>query len=159
MKHEFLKTHCFSSTFMDCSKLNLNIGNANNFYALENISSAFHKAISNFIFHNPKRIKLVTRLCTGVSHLSEHKFNSSFRLVIKASMSNHVYISFLAFSRLKRCNLLPSSVKNDGSTWLDSSDLRLTQFLFFGDAFVELNTNSSNINATSNIVISSKAFE
>ena len=73
-------------------------------------------------------------------------------------MSNHVYISFLAFYRLKRCNLLPSCVKNDDSTWLDSSALRLTQF-FFGDAFVELITNSSNINATNNIVISSKTFE
>ena len=50
-------------------------------------------------------------------------------------------------------------VKNIDSKLLDYSDLRLTQILLFGDTSLDVNTNSSVLNATMNFVLSSKKFE
>ena len=54
--------------------------------------------------------------------------------------------------------ILLNIVKNIDSKLFDS-DLRLTQILLFGDKSLDVNTNSSILNATIDFVLSSKRFE
>ena len=75
-KHIFFINSIFPSTVIEWNNLDLKIRNSKTF-------SAFKKSIlkfirpssnSNFNFHSPKGIKLITRLRLGLSHVREHKF-------------------------------------------------------------------------------------
>ena len=55
--------------------------------------------------------------------------------------------------------ILLSIVKNIDSKLLNYNDLRLTQILLFGDKSLDVNSNSSILNATIDFVISSRKFE
>ena len=59
----------------------------------------------------------------------------------------------------KRKTYLLSIAKIIDSNLLDYSDLGLTQILLFDDTSLDVNTNSSILNATIDFVISSKRFE
>ena len=78
-------------------------------------------------------------------------------------MSNHVYIFSPLPAILKWKTYPPEHIndkyKNIDSKLLAYSDLRLIQVLLFGDISLDVNTNSSIINATIDFVISSKRFE
>ena len=112
----------------------------------------------------PKRINLVTRLRTGLSHLREHKCKHSFQdswnsvcrcgTDVKSCVHYFLHCPLFQNERLILLNI----VKNIDSKLFDS-DLRLTQILLFGDKSLDVNTNSSILNATIDFVLSSKRFE
>ena len=79
-KHNFFKKN-FPSAIIEWNKLGPNLRNSKSI-------SVFKRKILNFIrpspnsffdIHNPKGIKLITRLRLGLSHLREHKFKYSFQ--------------------------------------------------------------------------------
>ena len=120
---------------------------------------------SFFNCHSPKRIKLATKLRTGLSHLREHEFKRSFqnfwnpicRCVIYVELCLHFYLHCLLFENKKR--ILLRTVKNIDSKLLGYSDLRLKQIRLIGDASLDVNINSSILNVTINFDILSKRFE
>ena len=81
MRHDFLKNFFFSSTGIEWNKIDKNIQKSDSF-------NNFKKGILKFIWpsqnrvyncHNPKAIKLSTRLRIGLSHIHQHKFKHSFQ--------------------------------------------------------------------------------
>ena len=79
--HNFFKNSFFPSAIIEWNNLDPNVRNSKSI-------SVFKAKILNFIrpspksffdCHNPKGIKLITRLRLGLSHLREHKFKHSFQ--------------------------------------------------------------------------------
>ena len=80
-KHNNFKNSFFPSNISEWSNLDYKIRNSESL-------SIFRKNLLNFIrpcvksifnIHNPYGIKLLTRLCLGLSHLRDHKFRHCFQ--------------------------------------------------------------------------------
>ena len=80
-KHNFFKNSFFLSAVIEWNNLDLNIGNFRSFNAFKNSILNFIRPTPNNVFkcENHRGIKLITRLCVGLSHLHEHKFKHSFQ--------------------------------------------------------------------------------
>ena len=80
-KDNFFKNTCFPSTILEWNKLDPSLRNSTSYNVFKNSILKFIRPSPNKIFqcHNPKGIKLVTRLRLGLSHLREHKFKHSFQ--------------------------------------------------------------------------------
>ena len=79
-KHKFFKNTFFTSAILEWNKLDLSLRNSASCNVFRNSILKFIRSSPNKISqcHNPKGIKLVTRLRLGLSHLREHKFKHSF---------------------------------------------------------------------------------
>ena len=79
-KPSFFKNTSFPSAILEWNKLDPSLQNSVSYNVFKNSILKFIRPSLNKIFqcHNPKGIKLVTRLRLGVSHLREHKFKHSF---------------------------------------------------------------------------------
>ena len=80
-KHNFFKNTFFPSTILEWNKLDPSLRNSASYNVFKNNILKFIRPSPNKISqcHNPKGIKLVTRLRLGLSHLQEHKFKNSFQ--------------------------------------------------------------------------------
>ena len=79
--HNFFKNTLFLSTILEWNKLDSSLRNPASYNVFKNSILKFMRPFPNKIFqcHNPKGVKLVTRLRLGLSHLREHKFKHSFQ--------------------------------------------------------------------------------
>ena len=77
MKQELFQEHFFPSTIIECNKLYWKIKNSVSIKTFKKRILSFIRPSPNGTFncHNPKRIKLLSRL----SHLRDHKFKHSFQ--------------------------------------------------------------------------------
>ena len=71
VKHNFFKNSFFPSVVIEWNKLDLNIRNSENLFIFKKKLLKFIRPSGNSVFkcHNPKGIKLLTRLRLGLSHL------------------------------------------------------------------------------------------
>ena len=86
-----------------------------------------------FDCHNPKGIKLITRLRLGLSHLRENKFNHSFQDTLNRhdiESSTHFFFDCIFFIS-ERCDLL-SAICNLHIKLLGCTNYDFTQTLIFG---------------------------
>ena len=81
VKHDFFKNTFFPSTIIEWNKLDLKIKNSESIKTFKKRILSFIRPSPNSTFncHNPKGIKLLSRLRLGLSHLREHKFKHSFQ--------------------------------------------------------------------------------
>ena len=81
VKHDFFKKTFFPSTIIEWNKLDLKIKNSESIKTFKKRILSFIRPSPNSTFncHNPKGIKLLSRLRLGLSHLREHKFKHSFQ--------------------------------------------------------------------------------
>ena len=81
VKHNYFKNFFFPSTVIEWSKLDSNIRNSESLALFKKLLLAFIRPFGNrsFQYHNPKGLKLITRLQLGLSHLRFHKFKHSFQ--------------------------------------------------------------------------------
>ena len=81
IKHDYFKNSFFPSAISGWNKLNLNSRNSASLNAFKKKLLNFIRPCANIIFdiHNPLGMKLLTRLCLGLSPLHEHKFRQSFQ--------------------------------------------------------------------------------
>ena len=81
VKHDFFKNTFFPSTIMEWNKLDWEIKNSESIVTFKKRILSFIRPSSNSIFicHNPRCIKLLSRLRLGLSHRREHKFKRSFQ--------------------------------------------------------------------------------
>ena len=115
--------------------------------------------------HNPIRIKYITRILLGLSHLREHKFKHSFQDSINpicncgndVESAIHFFLHCALYSN-ERCTLLNSLSKIDHKL-LDSTDTSLTQILLFGNSSFTTKDNTEIINLTIDFVLSTKRFD
>ena len=71
----------FASNVSEWNRLDLRIRNYESLPIFRKKYSSFQKTSSQFYlnYHNPKGVKLITRLRLGMSHLREHKFKHNFQ--------------------------------------------------------------------------------
>ena len=80
-KHIFFKNSFFPSTISEWNKLDPSLRNSKSFLTFKKNILQFIRPSVNSVYncHNPKGIKLVTRLRLGFSHLREHRFKYNFQ--------------------------------------------------------------------------------
>ena len=80
MKHDFFKNTFFLSTTIEWNKSDLKIKNSQSIQTFKKWILSFIRPSPNSTFncHNPKRIKLLSRLRLGLGYLRGHKFKHSF---------------------------------------------------------------------------------
>ena len=80
VKHNFFQNSFFPSVVTEWNKLDQNISNSKNLNIFKKMLLKFIRPSRNSVFrcHNPKGVKLLTRLRLDLSHLREHKFQHGF---------------------------------------------------------------------------------
>ena len=116
--------------------------------------------------HNPRGIKLLSRLRLGLSYLREHKFKHSFQDSLKplcscgkgeVETSSH-YLPYCSNYSEERLAFL-NTIKNIDMSILQHSDSKFTTLLIFGDASFDNNKNTFILDATIDYLISTGRFD
>ena len=128
----------------------------------------FIRPSGNSVFrcHNPKGIKLLTRLRLGLSHLREHKFKHGFLdslnpfcscgQNIETSINFLLHCSNYSIERLTFLNI----VRNIDSNILSKNDLKVTKTLLYADDSSYDDTNNTLImNAIMEFLFRFKRFD
>ena len=80
MRHDFFKNSFFPSTVIEWNKIDKNIRKSEVLISLKKAFENLYGYLKTvYSCHNPKGIKLLTRLRVRQSHLREHKFKHSFQ--------------------------------------------------------------------------------
>ena len=79
-KYDFFKNSFFPSTIKEWNNLDLQIRKSKSISIFKSNILKFIWPKTNNVYycHNPKAIKLLTRLCLGLSHLRQHRFKHNF---------------------------------------------------------------------------------
>ena len=81
VRHDFFENSFFPSTAIEWNKIDKNIRKSESLNIFKKTILKFIRPSQNRVYncHNPKGMKLLTRLRVGLSHLREHKFKHSFQ--------------------------------------------------------------------------------
>ena len=152
---------------MERNKLDLNIPNSENLNIFKKTLLNFIRPSGSTVFncHNPKGIKLLTRLRLGLSHLREHKFKHSFQDSLNPicscgndiETSAHFLLHCPNFSNERSAclNIIGSIDRNI----LTGSDSQITEALLYGDSNSNNVTSTLIVNATIDFLIATKRFD
>ena len=147
--------------------LSLNVINWIQPFAIRKAYLYLHKTSSQFFYncHNPKEVKLITRLRLGLSHLREHKFKHNFQDSINPLCNcGHDIESTTHY--LLHCPLFVNERSTFFSTLssldcnlLDNTDSTLTQTLPLGNTSFKSTKNLKILIATIDYILSRKRFD
>ena len=151
IKHNFYKYSSFPSSIIEWSNLDPKVCNSKNFGIFKNNSLKFIRPKPNRLFNccNLKRIRLITWLRLGLSHLREHKFKYNFQNCLNTLCScgssiestSHFLLHCPIFHDNRHTHL--STLNNIDSKILESTtDSYLTQTLLFGCTSFDSETNT-----------------
>ena len=167
VKHNFFQNWFFLSIVIEWNKLDQNIRNSENLFIFKKKLLKFIRPSGNSVFrcHNPKGIKLLTRLRLGLGHLWEHKFKHGFLDSLnpicssdqKIETSTHFLLHCSNFSN-ERLTFLNIIRKIDSNT-LSKNDLKVTETLLYGDSSYDDTNNTLIMNATMEFLFASKRFD
>ena len=157
-KHIFLKHPFYVSAIVERNKLDPFLRNSASYNVFKNntLKCIRPSPNKNVQSHNPKKIKLVTRLRLGLSHLREHKFKRSFQDTpnplcscgLDIEFTSHCFLHCLLF-HAERSTLL-NNIKEINSTILTKSESVVTRILLCGDKSSKDEVNLLILNATVN---------
>ena len=166
-KHNFFKNTFFPSTILEWNKLDPSLRNSTSYNVFKNSILKFIRPSPNKIFqcHNPKGIKLVTRLRLGLSHLREHKFKHSFQDTLNPLCScgvdiettSHYFLHCPLF-HAERSTLLNNINEND-STIFNKSDSVVTCILLYGNESFKDKVKLLVLNPTIDFVLATNRFD
>ena len=111
-KHNFSRNSFCPWTLIEWNNLDINIRNSESYTTFKKSILRFIRPSENPIFncHNPSRIKLITRLRLGLSHLREHKFRHNFQdklnSICSCGESIEIWPSWPNFKMLKKIFLM-----------------------------------------------------
>ena len=166
-KHNFFKNTFFPSAILEWNKLDPFLRNSAGYNVFINNISKFIRPSPNTIFqcHNPKGIKLVTRLRLGLSHLREHKFKHSFQdtlnflyscgLDIETTSYYFLHCPLFHAERSTRLN----NINEIDSIIFNKSESVMTRILLYGDESFKDEVNLLILNATIDYVLSTNRFD
>ena len=168
VKHDFFKNTFFPSTIMEWNKLDWEIKNSESIVTFKKRILSFIRPSANSTFncHNPRGIKLLSRLRLGLSHLREHKFKHSFQDSLnpfcscgkgEVETSSHYLLHCSNYSE-ERLALL-NTIRNIDMSILQLSDSKFTSVLLFGDTSFDNNKNTFILDATIDYIISTGRFD
>ena len=167
VKHNFFKNPFFPSVVIEWNKLDLNIRNSENLFIFKKKLLKFIRPSGNSVFkcHNPKRIKLLTRLRLDLSHLREHKFKHGFLDSLNPICSCGQNIETLTHFLLHCSNYsnerltFLNIIRNIDSNILSKNDLKVTETLLYGDSSYDDRKNTLIVNVTMEFLFTSKRFD
>ena len=115
--------------------------------------------------HNSGGIKLLTRLCLGLSHLRQHKLKHNFQdcpnLLCpcgnEIETSTHYLLHCPTYTN-ERLTLL-NKIKSINCSILESSDATVTKILLFDDNTLGNSSNTIILNSTIEYIISTQRLE
>ena len=120
---------------------------------------------SVFNCHNPRGVKLLTRLRLGLSHLREHKFKHGFQDSLNPIWSCGNDIETLA-RFLLHCthysnerSTFVNTIRNINRHIFDKNDLQITETLLYGDSYLDDKSNTLILNATIDFLFVTKRFD
>ena len=119
---------------------------------------------SVFRCHNPKGVKLLTRLRFGLRYLREHKFKHGLRdsLHPNCSYGQDIETSFHFFLHCSNyCNeklTYVNIINNIDRNILNENDLKVTETLLYGDSPLDDTNNTLIKNTTMKFLIASRRF-
>ena len=156
VKHNFFRNSFFPSAVIEWNKLDLNIRNSESLNVFKNSLLKFIRPSGNSVFncHNPRGVKLLTRLRLGLSHLREHKFKHGFQDSLNPicscgndiETSAHFLLHCPHYSN-ERSTFL-NTIRNINRNILDKNDLQITETLIYGDSSLDDKNNTLILNAT-----------
>ena len=168
LKHDFFKNTFLPSTIMEWNKLDWEVKNSESIVTFKKRIFSFNRPSANSILscHNPRGIKLLSRLRLGLSHLREHKFKHSFQDSLnpfcscgkgEVETSSHYLLHCSNYSE-ERLALL-NTIRNIDMSILQLSDSKFTSVLLFGDTSFDNNKNTFILDATIDYIISTERFD
>ena len=153
-KHDFFKNSFFPSTLKGWNNLDPHIRKFKSISIFKSNISKFARPKPNnvYYFHNPKGIRLLTRLRLGLSHLHEHKFKYSFQDCLnhlcfcgnEIETSTHHLLHCHTYIN-ERMTLL-NKIKSINCSILEFSDAVVTKILLFGDKSLSDSSNTLILN-------------
>ena len=166
-KHDLFKFSFFLSTTNKWNNLDPKIRKSNSISIFKSNILKFIRSKPNNVYycHNPKGIKLLTRLRLGLSHLCEHKFKHNFQDCLnpiclcgnEIENSTHYLLHCPTYTN-ERLTLL-NKIKSINCSILESSDAAVTKILLFGDNTLSNSSNTFILNSTIEYIISTQRFE
>ena len=168
VKYDFFKDTFFPSTIIESNKLDWKIKKSAIFETFNKIILSFIRPSpkSTFNYHNPKAIKLLSRLRLGLSHLREHKFKHSFQDSLnlfcscgkcEVESSSHYLLHCSNYSEEQ--SALLNTIKNIDMSILQQSDSKFISVLLFGGASFDNNKNIFILDDTIDYIISTGRFD
>ena len=152
---------------IEWNKLDLNICKLERLNVFKNSLLTFIRPSGNSVFncHNPRGVKLLTRLRLGLSHLREHKFKHSFQDSLNPICSCGDDIETLAHFLLhcphyshERSTFL-NTIRNINRNIFEKNDLQITETLLYGDSSLDEKSNTLILNATIDFLFVTKRFD
>ena len=166
-KHNFFKNTFFPSAILEWNKLDPSLQNSASYNVFKNSILKLIRPSPNKIFecHNPKGIKLVTRLRLGLSPLREYKFKHSFQNTLNPLCScgldiettSHYFLHCPLFYAER--SFLLSSINEIDSTILNKNESVVTLILLNGDQSFKDEVNLLILNATIDFVLPTNRFD
>ena len=89
-KHDFFKNSFFLSTIKEYLDPYIKNSKSISIFKSNILKPLCRKPNCVYYYHNPKRIRPLTRLCLGLSHLCEHKLKPSFQETVSIHFASAV---------------------------------------------------------------------
>ena len=147
--------------------LNFDIGSSESLNVFKSKVIKFIRPKVNSFFNclYPKRVKLITRLRLGLSHLRDHNFKHSFQDCLSSTCSCGIGIRTTAHyllhctSYLHERKPLVGNIKSVLPNILEQSYFSINNALLFRDTSLDESSNTIILNATINYISSTKRFD
>ena len=167
VKHNFFRNSFFPSAVIEWNNLDLDIRNSESLNVFTNSLLKFICPYGNSVFncHNPRGVKLLTRLILGLSHLCKHKFKHGFQDSLNPICSCGNDIETLAHFLLhcphyshERSTFL-NTIRNINRHILDKNNFPITEILLYGDSSLDDKSNTFILNATIDFLFVTNRFD
>ena len=160
VRHTFSRISYFPSIVTAWNNLEKSIRNSESFSIFKKNILQFIRPSPNDIFncHNPKGVKLLTRLRLGLSHLRDHKFKHSFQDSLNPICNCGTDVETTTHYRL-HCPLFSDESLILINNILNLNDSRFSEVLLFGNSSFNNTKNTSILNTTIEYIVPSKKFE
>ena len=166
-KHDFLKNCFFPSTIKEWNNLDPHIKKSKSISIFKSNILKFIRPKPNNVYycHNPKGIRLLTRLRLGLSHLCKHKFKHSFQdwfnPLCFCGNEIETYTHYLLHcpTYTNERMILLNQIKNTNCSILEFSNAVVTKILLFRDNTLSDSWNTLILNSTVGYIISTKRFD
>ena len=166
-KHDFFESSFLLSTIKEWNNLDPHIRKSKRISIFQsNILKFIRPKPNNVCYcHNPKGVRLLTRLRLGLSHFREHKFKYSFPDCLNPlcfcgnenEPSTHYLLRCPTYTN-ERMTLL-NKIESTDCRISEFSDAVVTKILLFGDNTLSDSSNTLILNSAIDYIISTKRFD
>ena len=149
------------------NKLDLNIRNSESLTSFKSKVLKFIRPSENSIFlcNNPKRIKLLTSLGLGLSHLRDQKFKHNFLDTLDPicncdediETSRHYLLHCSLYTN--QSLVLLNVMQGIDNSILELTDSHIVEVFLYGRKFLDISSKTSILNATIDIPLETKRFD